>query len=90
MTLPSIRSKPSRKQRAMSAAGTAGSVATKFVKARIAWLAGKKVAKVAAPAVAVGTAAVVVKKRSGCKHDDSADAAPTGMNAVPTVPAGMA
>ena len=91
MTLPSIRRKPSKKQRAARAAGTAGSVAAKFVKARIAWLAGKKVAKVAAPAVAVGTAAVVVKKRSGGKHDDDGDAAaPTGMNAVPTVPAGMA
>jgi hypothetical protein len=90
MTLPSIRRKPSKKQRAMSAAGTAGSVATKFVKARIAWLAGKKVAKVAAPAVAVGTAAVVVKKRSGGKHDDTEAVVPPGMNAVPTVPAGMA
>ncbi|HEV7750789.1 MAG TPA: hypothetical protein VGO71_04570 [Baekduia sp.] len=90
MTLPSIRRKPSKKQRAMSAAGTAGSVAAKFVKARIAWLAGKKVAKVAAPAVAVGTAAVVVKKRSGDKHGNTEAVAPAGMNAVPTVPAGMA
>ncbi|MCZ4493342.1 MAG: hypothetical protein QOH30_208 [Baekduia sp.] len=88
MTLPSIRRKPSKKQRAMRAAGTATSVATKFVKARIAWLAGKKVAKVAAPAVAVGTAAVVAKKRSGGRHEAHAAAAPS-MNAVPTVPAGM-
>jgi len=88
MTLPTLRRKPSKKQRAMNTAGTACLVATKFVKARIAWLAGKKVAQVAAPAVAVGTAAVVVKKRSGGRNDDSESVAPTGMNAVPTVPAG--
>jgi hypothetical protein len=82
-----IRRKPSKKQRALSAAGTAGSAATKFIKARIAWLAGKKAAKVAGPAVAVGTAAVVVKKRSGHKHDD--DAMRSGVNAVPPAPAGI-
>jgi hypothetical protein len=48
--------------------------ARKIVKARIAWLAGQKAAKVAAPAVALGTAAAVVaKKRSG---SDDAPAAP--------------
>ncbi|HMJ36464.1 MAG TPA: hypothetical protein VK501_21350 [Baekduia sp.] len=84
----SIRRKPSRKQRALSMAGTAGSAAVTFAKARIAWLAGKKAAKVAAPAVAVGTAAVVVKKRSGHRHDERA--APAGVNSVPPAPAGVA
>ena len=53
----------SRKQRALRAAGKAGTVARKVVKARIAWLAGKKAARVAVPAAAVGTAAVVAKRR---------------------------
>jgi hypothetical protein len=63
MAILTIRRK-SKRQRAMSAAAKAASAAGTFLKIRIAWLAGKKVAKVAAPAVAVGTAAVVVKKRS--------------------------
>jgi hypothetical protein len=83
-----IRRKPSKKQRALRTAGTVGSAVVKFAKARILWLAGKKAAKVAAPAVAVGTAAVVVKKRSGHRHEDPA-ASPTGMNAVPPTPAGV-
>jgi hypothetical protein len=53
-----IPRRKSKKQRALDAAAT-------FVKARIAWLAGKKAAKVAAPAVAVGAAAAIAKKRGG-------------------------
>jgi hypothetical protein len=82
-----IRRSKSKKQRALSAAGKATSAAGKFVKARIAWLAGKKVAKVAAPAVAVGTVAVVAKKRSG-SHDTPT--APEPSNAYPATPAGVA
>lgn len=52
-----IPRRKSKKQRAVDAAIT-------FIKARIAWLAGKKAAKVAAPAVAVGAAAAIAKKRS--------------------------
>jgi hypothetical protein len=55
----------SKKQRAVSAVGKAGTVARKYVKAKIAWIAARKATKIAAPAVAVGTAAVVAKKRSG-------------------------
>jgi hypothetical protein len=55
----------SKKQRALSAMSKAASAAGTYVKAKVAWVAGKKAAKVAAPAVAVGTAAVVAKKRSG-------------------------
>jgi hypothetical protein len=89
MAIVSIRRKSnkSKKQRALSAAGTATSTAGKFLKARIAWLAGKKGARVAAPAVAVGTAAIVVKKRSGGHDDPPAGAAPTNAH---TTPAGVA
>jgi hypothetical protein len=83
----SIRRRKSNKQRALSAAGKATSAAGKFVKARILWLAGKKVAKVAAPAVAVGTVAVVAKKRSS-SHDTPATSAPS--NAYAPTPAGVA
>jgi hypothetical protein len=53
-----IPSRKSKRQRALNAA-------TKVAKARIAWLAGKKATKFAAPAVAIGAAAAVAKKRSG-------------------------
>jgi hypothetical protein len=82
MAIVSIRRK-SRKQRALSAAGKASSAAAKFAKARIAWLAGKKAARVAAPAVAVGTAAIVVKKRSGGQDDTPTGAGPTNAHATP-------
>jgi hypothetical protein len=85
MAIVSIRRK-SKKQRAMTAAGKATSAAGKLVKARIAWLAGKKAAKVAAPAIAVGTAAVVAKRRSNGHEDTPSGTAPT--NAHPT-PAGV-
>jgi hypothetical protein len=81
-----IRRRKSKKQQAVSAAGKAGSAAWTFIKARVAWVAGKKAAKVAVPAAAVGTAAVVVKKRS--HHDD--ESSPTSVNATPKVPAGVA
>jgi hypothetical protein len=82
-----IRRRKTKQQRALSALSTAGSAALKIVKARIAWIAGKKAAKMAAPAVAVGTAAVVVKKRS---HRDSSPAAPMASAGVNGVPAGVA
>jgi hypothetical protein len=53
----------SKKQRVAKAVGKAGTVARKYVKAKIAWIAARKATKFAAPAVAVGTAAVVAKKR---------------------------
>ena len=68
-------------------AGAAFSAAMFFLKARIAWLAGKKAAKVAAPAVAVGTAAVVVKKRSASHQHDMGGPVDA---ARPPAPAGVA
>jgi hypothetical protein len=86
----SIRRSKSKQQRAVSAAGKAGSAAVTFLKARVAWLAGKKVAKVAVPAAAVTTAAVVAKKRSG-SHEEPIAPSTTGVNdAVPHAPAGVA
>ena len=85
MAILTIRRK-TKKQRALSAAGKATSAALTFLKARIAWLAGKKATKVAAPAVAVGTAAVVVKKRSGGQSTPP----PASTNAHTTTPAGVA
>jgi hypothetical protein len=93
MAIISLRRSPTKKQRAASAVGKASSAAWTFLKARIAWVAGKKAAKVAVPAAAVGTAAVVVKKRSSVHHKDEAPLAPStaGVNSVaPTVPAGVA
>jgi hypothetical protein len=92
MAIISLRRTPSKKQRAASAAGKAGSAAWTFLKARVAWVAGKKAAKVAVPAAAVGTAAVVVKKRSAAHHDDEPSAPSTsGVNSVvPPAPAGVA
>jgi hypothetical protein len=58
-----LKRRPSKKERALNTAGKVGSAVALYLKARIAWLAGKKAAKVAAPALAAGTAAVVVKKR---------------------------
>jgi hypothetical protein len=68
------RSRKSKKRRAANAVGRAVSAAGTIVKARIAWLAGKKAAKVAAPAVAVGTAAVVAKKRFDRSPSPDSDA----------------
>jgi hypothetical protein len=79
-----IRRRKTKQQRAMSAVSKAGTAALKVVKARIAWIAGKKAAKVAAPAVAVGTAAVVVKKRQSHKDQSSPETmAAAGVNGVP-------
>jgi hypothetical protein len=88
MALISIRHRQTKKQRAAGAAGKAGSAAWTFMKARIAWVAGKKVAKVAVPAAAVGTAAVVVKKRSA-GHPEPAPST-SGVNSVPPTAAGVA
>jgi hypothetical protein len=86
----SIRRRKSKKQRAASAASKAGSAAWTFLKARFAWMMGKKAAKVAVPAAAAGTAAVVAKKRFS--RDPSVAQAPstTGVDAVPKAPAGVA
>jgi hypothetical protein len=83
-----IRRRKSKSQRAMSAAGKAGSAAVTFLKARIEWVMGKKVAKVAVPAAAAGTAAVVAKKRMS-HRDDPAGASNSGLNATPKAPAGV-
>lgn len=85
-----IRRHKSKKQRAAGAASTASSAAWTFLKARVAWVMGKKAAKVAVPAAAAGTAAIVAKKRFS--RDPSAAQAPsaTGVNAVPKAPAGVA
>jgi hypothetical protein len=82
-----IRRRKTKSQRAVGAAGKAGSAAWTFLKARVAWAAGKKAAKVAVPAAAVGTAAVVAKKRHG-HHDEPAPSAT--VNSTPKVPAGVA
>jgi hypothetical protein len=85
-TLSLHRSK-SKKQRAASAASKASSAAWTFVKARVAWAAGKRATKVAVPAAAVGTAAVVAKRRHS-SHDDPAPSAT--VNSTPKAPAGVA
>jgi hypothetical protein len=89
MAIISIRHRQTKKQRAASAAGKAGSAAWTFMKARIAWVAGKKAAKVAVPAAAVGTAAVVAKKRSASHHEPAAPST-SGVNGVPPTAAGVA
>jgi hypothetical protein len=89
MAIISIRRRQTKKQRAASAASKAGSAAWTFLKARIAWAAGKKAAKVAVPAAAVGTAAVVAKKRSA-GHHEPAGPSTSGVNAVTPTPAGVA
>jgi hypothetical protein len=86
-----IRRRKTKQQRAVSAAGKAGSAAVTFLKARIAWVAGKKAAKVAVPAAAAGTAAVVAKKRFSHSHEEPAATPVTDINATgPTAPAGVA
>jgi hypothetical protein len=86
-----IRRRKTKQQRAVSAAGKAGSATVKFITARIAWVAGKKAAKVAVPAAAAGTAAVVAKKRFSRSHDETPAPTETGINATaPTAPAGVA
>jgi hypothetical protein len=89
MAIISIRRRQTKKQRAASVAGKAGTAAWTFLKARIAWAAGKKAAKVAVPAAAVGTAAVVAKKRSAGQREPAAP--PTsGVNAAMPTAAGVA
>lgn len=87
----SIRRSKSKKQRAAGAASKAGSAAWTFLKARIAWVAGKKAAKVAVPAAAAGTAAVVASKRFH-REEETAPPAPstTGVDSVPQTPASIA
>jgi hypothetical protein len=91
MAIISIRRRQTKKQRAASVAGKAGSAAWTFLRARIAWAAGKKAARVAVPAAAVGTAAVVVKKRSAAHHEQHAAPSTNGVNSgMPATPAGVA
>jgi hypothetical protein len=85
----SIRRRKSKKQRALDAAGKAGSAAGTFLKARFAWLMGKKATKVAVPAAAAGTAAVVAKKRFS-RGEGSDDPSTPGVNATSKVPSGVA
>jgi hypothetical protein len=84
------RNNKSKKQRAAGAASTAGSAAWTFLKARVAWVAGKKAAKVAVPAAAAGTAAVVAKKRFSRDATATPQPAPTGTaggaDSVPAAP----
>jgi hypothetical protein len=89
MAIISIRHRQTKKQRAVSVAGKASSAVWTFLKARIAWVAGKKAARVAVPAAAVGTAAVVAKKRSSASHPGPAPST-SGVNAVPPAAAGVA
>lgn len=85
-----IRRRKTKSQRAANAASKAGSAAFTFLKARIAWVAGKKAAKVAVPAAAAGTAAVVAKKRFS-HHDEPTGPSTAGVNsAAPKAPAGVA
>ncbi|HWH93268.1 MAG TPA: hypothetical protein VNT03_05355 [Baekduia sp.] len=86
-----IRRRKTKSQRAVSAASKAGSSALTSLKARIAWIAGKKATKVAVPAAAVGTAAVVAKKRAA-HHDEPSDPSTAAVNATDasTAPAGVA
>jgi hypothetical protein len=86
----SIRRRKTKTQRAAGAASKAGSAAWTFLKARIAWAAGKKATKVAVPAAAAGTAAVVASKRF--HREEAAPPAPStsGVDSVPRAPAGVA
>jgi hypothetical protein len=86
MELLPIRRRRSRQQRALGAVRTARSAAVTLIKARIAWLLGKRAARVAAPAIAVGTAAVIVKRRS---HKDEGEPVPVTVTSVPPAPAGV-
>jgi hypothetical protein len=89
MAIISIRHRQTKKQRAASVAGKASSAAWTFLKARIAWAAGKKAAKVAVPAAAVGTVAVVAKKRSSAGHPEQASST-SGVNGVAPTAASVA
>jgi hypothetical protein len=92
MATLTIRRRKTKSQRAVNAASKASSAAWTFLKARIAWAAGKKATKVAVPAAAVGTAAVVAKKRHD-HHDESGSettSTPSSVNSVLKVPAGVA
>lgn len=86
MATLSLRRTKSKKQRAASAASRGASAAWTFVKARVAWAAGKRATKVAVPAAAVGTAAIVARKHS---HSEP-PAPPASVNSTPKVPAGVA
>lgn len=86
----SIRRRKTKKQRAADAASKAGSAAATFLKARLAWVAGKKATKVAVPAAAAGTAAIVAKKRFSRDPSTAQQPSTTSADAVPTAPAGVA
>lgn len=87
MATLSLHRQKSKKQRAASTAAKASSAAWTFLKARIAWAAGKKATKVAVPAAAVGTAALVAKRHSS--HNPPPEPT-TSVNSTPPAPAGVA
>ncbi|WP_155891845.1 hypothetical protein [Conexibacter woesei] len=87
MATLSLHRHKTKKQRAATAASRASSAAWTFLKARIAWAAGKRATKVAVPAAAVGTAAIVARRHSS--HSDTPPAPPTSNNGTPKVPAGV-
>jgi hypothetical protein len=64
-----IRRRKSKKQRALK---TVTSVAAKAAKVRLAWAGAKTGVKIVVPAIAVGTAAAIAKKRSGGGHPSAA------------------
>jgi hypothetical protein len=86
MVTLTLRRRRSKKEQALSALSEAASATMAFLKAAMAWLMGQKATKVAAPAVAVGTAAVVVKKRNASHQEQ-----PPGPvdAATPAAPAGV-
>jgi hypothetical protein len=87
MATLSLHRQKSKKQRAASVASRASSAAWTFLKARIAWAAGKRATKVAVPAAAVGTAAIVAKRHASHASTPEPSAAP---DETPKVPAGVA
>jgi hypothetical protein len=88
MATLSLHRKQSKQQRAASAASRASSAAWTFVKARVAWAAGKRATKVAVPAAAVGTAAIVARRHSS--HSEAPPQPDASVNSTPKVPAGVA
>jgi hypothetical protein len=88
MATLSIRRHKTKKQRAANVATKTSSAAWTFLKARLAWAAGKRATKVAVPAAAVGTAAVVARKRHS--HTETPPEPVGSVNGTPKVPAGVA
>jgi hypothetical protein len=87
MATLSLHRHKTKKQRAATAASRASSAAWTFLKARVAWAAGKRATKVAVPAAAVGTAAIVARRHS---HSEPPPTPSASNNGTPKVPAGVA